>query len=228
MCTWFYADYKSLENYITRAQKSPLTNEIMYTMFRSTAMTGDIRPTDVAAVIASGRSGNMGVFPMVWGFTNEASIKPIINCRIETADQKNLWRESWHTRRCVIPASRYYEWGVLPTEDGYNIHRQQRDIKKTRFAIQPTGAEITFLAGLYRYEEHNGKQILMFSVITRESVEPVSSIHDRMPVILDKENVKEWIRPNGDPSTIVEKALSNMVFERAVDYPRFPPETITA
>lgn len=110
MCTWFYADYKSLENYITRAQKSPLANEIMVTMSRNIAMTGDIRPTDVAAVIASGKSGNIGVFPMVWGFTNEASSKPIINCRIETADQKNLWRESWHTRRCVIPASWYYEW----------------------------------------------------------------------------------------------------------------------
>lgn len=58
MCTWFYADYKSLENYITRAQKSPLANENMLTMSRSTAMTGEIRPTDVAAVIASGRSGN--------------------------------------------------------------------------------------------------------------------------------------------------------------------------
>ena len=52
MCIWFYADYKSLENYITRAQKSPLANEIMLTMSRSVAMTGDIRPTDVAAVIA--------------------------------------------------------------------------------------------------------------------------------------------------------------------------------
>ena len=50
MCTWFYADYKSLENYITRAQKSPLANEIMLTMSRSVAMTGDIRPTDVATV----------------------------------------------------------------------------------------------------------------------------------------------------------------------------------
>ena len=59
MCTWFYADYKSLEKYITRAQKSPLANEIVLTMSRSTVMTGDIRPTDVAAVIASGRSGKM-------------------------------------------------------------------------------------------------------------------------------------------------------------------------
>ena len=214
MCTWFYADYKSLENYITIAQKSPLANEIMVTMSRSVAMTGDIRPTDVAAVIASGKSGNIGVFPMVWGFTNEASSKPIINCRIETADQKNLWRESWHTRRCAIPASWYYEWGVLPTEEGYNS-RQQRDIKKTRFIIQPTGAEITFLAGLYRYEEHNGKQIPMFSVITRESLEPVRSIHDRMPLMLKHEDVRDWVRPNTSPSGITERALTDVIMEAA-------------
>ena len=71
-------------------------------------------------------------------------------------------------------------------------------------------------------------QIPMFSILTREAAGTVKDIHDRMPLILDKENVKEWIRPNRDPSTIVEKALSNMVFERAVEYPRFPPETITA
>ena len=215
MCTWFHADYKSLENYITRAQKSPLANEIMVTMSRSIAMTGDIRPTDVAAVIASGRSGNMGVFPMVWGFTNEASSKPIINCRIETADQKNLWRESWHTRRCVIPASWYYEWGVLPNDEGYNTLRQQRDIKKTRFIIQPTEAEITFLAGVYRYEEHSGKQIPMFSVITREAVEPVRSIHDRMPLMLKKEDVRDWLRPNTSPNGIVERALTDVIMEAA-------------
>ena len=215
MCTWFYTDYKTLENYITRAKKSPLTNEIMLTMSRSTAMTGDIRPTDVAAVIASGRSGNMGVFPMVWGFTSEASSKPIINCCIETAEQKSLWRESWRTRRCVIPASWYYEWGVSPTAEGYNTFRQQRDIKKTRFTIQPAGAGIAFLAGLYRYEEHNGKQIPMFSVITREAVEPVRSIHDRMPLMLRQEDVRDWVQPDMNPSGIPERALTDVIMEEA-------------
>nr|WP_019680065.1 hypothetical protein [Ruminococcus flavefaciens] len=49
-----------------------------------------------------------------------------------------------------------------------------------------------------------------------------------MPLILDKEDVKEWIRPDGDPFNIAERALTNMVFEKAVEYPRFPPEIITA
>lgn len=71
-------------------------------------------------------------------------------------------------------------------------------------------------------------QVPMFSILTREAAGSVKDIHDRMPLILDKGDVKDWIRPNGNPSAIVEKALSNMVFERAIEYPRFPPETITA
>ena len=49
-----------------------------------------------------------------------------------------------------------------------------------------------------------------------------------MPLILDKEDVKEWIRPNVDPAAVVEKALSNIVFEKAVEYHRSPNEFITA
>ena len=90
--------------------------------------------------------------------------------------------------------------------------------------MQPEGAEITYLAGLYRFEEHRGVRIPMFVVITRESVEPVSSIHDRMPLILGKDSLREWVRPDGDPRSIVKKALTNMVMEKAVDYPEPKPE----
>ena len=71
-------------------------------------------------------------------------------------------------------------------------------------------------------------QVPMFTVLTREAAGTVRDIHDRMPVILDKDSLQDWVRPDGDHSDIVEKALSNMVFDRAVEYPRFPPEIITA
>ena len=85
--------------------------------------------------------------------------------------------------------------------------------------VQPEGAEITYLAGLYRFEEHRGVQIPVFAVLTRESVAPVSIIHNRMPVILGRENLREWIRPDGDPGSVTSKALTNMVIEKAKDYP---------
>ncbi|WP_303821627.1 SOS response-associated peptidase family protein [Ruminococcus flavefaciens] len=47
---------------------------------------------------------------MVWGFTHKSTPKLLANCRVETADSKPLWRGSWYRRRCVIPASWYYEW----------------------------------------------------------------------------------------------------------------------
>ena len=54
----------------------------------------------------------------------------------------------------------------------------------------------------------------------------ISDIHDCMPLILDKEDVKEWIRPDGDPFNIAERALTNMVFEKAVEYHKSPTEFI--
>ena len=213
MCTWFYAEKFTLSPIITKAQQLPLTDTIRNTMSRSAEMSGNIRPTDMAAV-----------FPMIWGFTVEQSSKPLINCRIETADRKPVWKDSWFRRRCVIPASWYYEWGIPPSEVGYRNANEQRNIKKEKYAIQPEGAEITYLAGLYRFEEHRGVQMPMFAVITRESIEPVSSIHDRMPLILGKDSLRDWVRPDGDPGRIAKKALTNMVMEKAVYYPDPKPE----
>ena len=218
MCTWFYADSHSLFYFISKAQQLPLADEIMRKLGKNMAMSGNIRPTDIAAVLAPNKQGNMAVFPMVWGFTHEATPKPIINCRIETADQKAMWKDSWFRRRCIIPASWYYEWGVPPSEICFRNANEQHRIKKENYVIQLEGAEITYLAGLYRYEEHCGMQVPVFSILTKESVAPVRTIHDRMPLILGKENLKEWIRPDGNPRIIAERALTNLVVEKAKDY----------
>lgn len=134
---------------------------------------------------------------------------------------------SWYRRRCVIPASWYYEWGYPIYEDDSRSMIERRNAKKVKYAIQTEGSNITYIAGLYRYEEHCDMQVPMFSILTREAAGTVRDIHDRMPLILDKEDVKDWIRPNGDPSALVEKSLSNMVFEKAVEYHRSPNEFIT-
>ena len=70
-------------------------------------------------------------------------------------------------------------------------------------------------------------QVPVFSVLTKEAEGAVRDIHDRMSLILDKDNVLDLIRPNGNPCIIAEKALTNMVFEKAVKYHRSPMEFIT-
>lgn len=71
-------------------------------------------------------------------------------------------------------------------------------------------------------------QVPMFTVLTREAAGIVRDIHDRMSVVLGKDSLQDWIRPDGDPSAIVEKVLTNMAFEKAVEYHRSPNEFITA
>lgn len=85
MCTRFYVEPASYRNLITRAQKIQLANDIMVKLGKPLTMSGEMRPTDVAAVLAPNKEGNVSVFPMIWGFSHEATDAPIVNCRLETA-----------------------------------------------------------------------------------------------------------------------------------------------
>ena len=207
MCTRFYADMKSLSGYISEAQRLRLAKIIMNTMSRSAAMSGEIRPTDMAAVIAPNKKGEPAVFPMIWGFTPKASPKPVINCRIETADQKELWKDSWFRRRCIIPASWYFEWEHLKRPDG-KVKTGQK------YAIQPKGSSVTWIAGLYRMEEKNGLHYPVFTVLTREPSAELRKLHNRMPVILPESVIDDWLLPGSNPEEIINNALTDMVIER--------------
>lgn len=226
MCMSFHIDYKIFMNYIMRVRKMPLTQEISVNCGRSLFLCGDMYPKDMMSVLAPDRKGGVSVFPMVWGFTHEAVSKPIANCRIENADKKEMWRDSWCKRRCVIPASWYYEWGVPASAAEKRSAIEQRSTKKVKYAIQPEGSEVTYLAGLYRFEEHGGMQVPVFSVITREAAGAVRGIHDRMPLMLRKENVLDWIRPGGDPKGIAERAVTGVIAEEATEFHRSMTEFV--
>ena len=168
---------------------------------------GEIRPTDIVPVVApAAKAGTPAVYPMVWGFTNPKGGSPLLNARVETASQKPFWKDAWASHRCVIPASYYFEWEHLVSSDGR---------KKTgqKYMIQPKNCSVTYLAGLYRIEEQHGIKVPVFTVLTREPGDEIRFIHDRMPVILPKERVKDWIRPESRPENIVNSALTDMFFE---------------
>lgn len=218
MCMSFHVDKNALLYLITKARKKQISHDICVNYGKSLAMYGDLFPKDVAAVLAPDRNGKLSVFPMIWGFTHEAAKAPLINCRAETADSRDMWKESWLKRRCIIPVSWYYEWGY-PVYDEFNrtVHENKKT-RKVKFAIQPQGTEVAYIAGLYRYEERNGMKMPVFSILTRASAGAVNDIHDRMPVILSKDDLQDWIRPDRDPALIIKKSVTDMVMEKAVEY----------
>ena len=169
---------------------------------------GEIRPTDMYPTIATSPSGKKLMYPMVWGYRVSGLDRPVVNARIETAAKKDLWSDGWKSHRCIIPASYYFEWEHLKRPDG--------KVKTgDKYAIQPKGSNLTFLAGVYRIEEERGLKFPVFSILTREPGESIRFIHDRMPLILPKDAVKAWIRPDGNPKEIMSSALTEMVFEKA-------------
>ena len=210
MCTRFYAALSpELRPYIETARKMNIAEQMMRNLAKSTTMTGEIRPTDMAAVIAPNKQGIRSVFPMLWGFTEKGINRPLVNCRIETAKVKPIWNDSWKHHRCVIPASYYYEWEHYTTENG-------KTKTGNKYAIQPCGSDVTYLAGLYRIEELNDFKYPVFTVLTRAPTNELRQIHDRMPLILPYSAIDEWISPNGKPNKVVEKALTELVTEKAI------------
>ena len=167
---------------------------------------GEVRPTDVAPVIAPGKDGKRAVFPMKWGFTVQidGKLKPVVNARVETAAEKELFKEAWRRHRCIIPASWYIEWE-------HNKDPNGKTTTGDKYVIQPDGDVMTWLCGLYRIADGFPE----FVILTRTPVGEIAKIHDRMPVILPEDRIDEWIDPFADPSALLEHTLTDMIAEKA-------------
>lgn len=155
---------------------------------------GEIFPTDTVPVIANNRDMRPTPFAMQWGYTMPDG-KRIINARSETALEKPLFKDGMLQRRCLIPASGYYEW-------------EKRDGKKIKYAIKPEGANLLYMAGIYRME----KGLPVFSILTREVAPGIAFIHDRMPVILTEASRRNWLDIHNPADEIIREALLDMSF----------------
>jgi len=199
-----------LRPYIEAANRSSLKDRLVSKLARPLVTEGEVRPTDLVPVIApSSKSQEPTVFPMVWGFTIPRRQTSLFNARVESATEKPTFKESWEKRRCIVPASWYYEWEHL-------INASTGKSKTgDKYMIQAKGSNVIYLAGLYRLEEIAGIQVPVFTILTREPSDEIRFIHDRMPVMLPKEYIREWVNPNGKPEEIIRAAQTEMVFEVA-------------
>ncbi|ABA88238.1 protein of unknown function DUF159 [Syntrophotalea carbinolica DSM 2380] len=142
---------------------------------------------DVAAVrLEEGRrrliSLHWGLIPF-WANDRKISYRTL-NARSETAHKSPAFRAAFRGRRCLIPASGFYEWDKKHgTKQPYFIYR--------------TDEEPMTFAGLWEHwEDKEGKEIIeSCTILTTEASEPVSSLHDRMPVILEPEDFDLWLNP---------------------------------
>lgn len=206
MCTRYALekDLPELKDIIETALRSSLTSKFVDTHARPLITDGEVRPTDIVPVLAPNAKGIKSVFPMQWGFLARDGKRSLFNARVESAMDKPTFKDAWKSHRCIIPASYYFEWEHFKSVDG--------KVKTgDKYAIQPRGCTVTWLCGLYRIED----DYPVFVVLTKEPTTELSKIHDRMPLMLPKERIDEWISPGVNPDEIVPYALSDMVIEKA-------------
>lgn len=155
---------------------------------------GEIRPTDIIPVMANSPSMSTGVYAMKWGYTMPDG-KPMFNARSETAATKPLFSNGMRQRRCIIPATLYFEW-------------QKAGTQKIKHAIATAGSDMIYMAGIYRIEGNRAA----CSILTRPPADCISHIHNRMPVILPAEATHDWLNLRFDPNEVLAAALTNMTY----------------
>lgn len=91
---------------------------------------------------------------------------------------------AWKERRCLVPASGYYEWEAVPVEG------QSKPRKQPYYITRADGMPFTF-AGLW---ERWRDGMMSFTILTTEGGAATRHLHDRMPVILDQSGFEGWLR----------------------------------
>ncbi|MCK6065502.1 MULTISPECIES: SOS response-associated peptidase [Microbacterium] len=159
----------------------------------------NIAPTaSVAIVLDSAKTDppTRRLEPARWGLVPSWAKDPKIgarafNARSEELEDKSMFRRALHKRRAVIPATGYYEWKA--TDSG-----------KVPHFIHPAAGSPMFFAGLYEWwknpavpDDDPDRWLLSFTILTRDSIGRLGSIHDRMPLFMDPDHADAWL----DPST---------------------------
>lgn len=133
---------------------------------------GDICPSQSAAVL-TGRKPYLTVEEMAWGFPQYQKKGLLINARAETVLEKRTFRDSVLHRRCIIPAKSFYEW--------------DQDKNKVTFLRENRTA--IYMAGFYNFFQDEER----FIILTTQANASVSPVHHRMPLILEENELEDWV-----------------------------------
>ena len=131
---------------------------------------GEIRPGCKAPILLPSPAGPTPEI-YIWGFRTQKSL--VINARAETAAEKPLFRDGIAAQRCVIPSTGFFEW------DG--------DKRKYLFTMPDSRA--LYMAAIFAVRGG----IPCYCILTTEANNSMREVHDRMPLVLQKEQIEEWM-----------------------------------
>tara|TARA_Y100001968_G_C19201906_1_gene640406 strand:+ start:150 stop:788 length:639 start_codon:yes stop_codon:yes gene_type:complete len=139
-----------------------------------------LKPSDPVLVIKN--EGRITTSLMLWGFVSEWSKDPFnslkqrpFNARSETVSQKALFRTSWRYKRCLLPATGFFE-------KGYRIKRKD--------------SKLFWIGGIWnRWMSKEGSELETCCILTTNANQLISQFHKRMPVIIPYGAEENWLEP---------------------------------
>ncbi|WP_107772322.1 SOS response-associated peptidase [Nocardioides sediminis] len=151
---------------------------------------------------------------LTWGLVPSWAKDPsignrMINARMETVADKPAYKRAFAVRRCLLPADGYFEW--YPTS---RTTKAGKPVKQP-FFIRPADGGVLAMAGLYeiwrdpsRAEDDPDRFRWTCTVITTDAEDSLGHIHDRMPLMVERDRWSQWLDPRvgGELSLLVPAA----------------------
>lgn len=175
--------------FVSKAEKKEIEKEFKVEIADGNVLAPryNIAPTQmIAAITETENARELASFK--WGliphWAKDDSIgSKLINARAETLTEKPSFREAFRSRRCIIPASGFFEW------------QKQAKGAKQPFYFYLKDKEVFGFAGLWEewLDKQTGELTETCTIITTEANEVLKPIHDRMPVILKSNDYDFWL-----------------------------------
>jgi putative SOS response-associated peptidase YedK len=170
----------------------------------------NVAPTDPVAIVLDSaktepptRRLEVARWGLIPSWAKDTSIGArAFNARSEELEEKRMFQKALEKRRAIIPSTGYYEW------------QQLADGKVPHFIHPADGSPLLF-AGLYEWwkdpskaDDDPARWVLSFTILTREAIGELGSIHGRMPVFLDVDHADAWLDPTIDyPGDVLDAAV---------------------
>lgn len=148
----------------------------------------NIAPTQTVIAVrqhADGRSGDLLRWGLVPRWADSLAVgSRMINARSETIDTSKAFKAAFKAQRCIIPASGFFEWEQLEAN------------RKQPWHIYPTDSPVFSFAGLWEtWKSPEGTAVETCTILTCEPNDFMSRTHNRMPVILSRDAINQWLNP---------------------------------
>jgi putative SOS response-associated peptidase YedK len=149
----------------------------------------NIAPTDPVDVVRLNAEGQRELVSMRWGlvpFFWKKSLKEVpatFNARAESVAEKPMFREAFRRRRCIIPASGFFEW------------TGEKGDKQPHLFTAADGSPILAFAGLWDrwHNPATGEELLSCTIVVSGASDWMIPYHDRMPVLLSAGDIEGWL-----------------------------------